>query len=116
MRVSPDIWKPLENLTKDPQKTYNKLWRQTEGQVEYGQVFIKHAFCWVMAASEPMTRVKILAVIYIGLTGDILPLLDTVDEQDLLSLYNNFLIVDPQLKVRRFPHLSVREYLEAEDE
>ncbi|GFF21989.1 isoform 2 of ankyrin repeat domain-containing protein 50 [Aspergillus udagawae] len=110
------VWERLENLPEDLQKAYDEVWRQVENQGKSEQTITKRALRWVMSASEPMSTVEILAAIRVSPDGDLLPLNDTVDEQGLVSLCNNFLALDSQLKVWRFPHLSVREYLETKED
>ncbi|KAJ5104243.1 NACHT nucleoside triphosphatase [Penicillium argentinense] len=111
-----DVFDRLEHLPEDLEKTYDEVWRQIESQGKYDQIFIKRALRWVMSASKPLSSVELLAAIRVGPEGDLLRKLDTVDEQGLLSICNNFLVVDPQLGVWRFPHLSVREYLEGKED
>ncbi|GIJ81561.1 hypothetical protein Asppvi_000060 [Aspergillus pseudoviridinutans] len=110
------VWERLENLPEGLQKAYDEVWRQIEDQGKSDRTITKRAIRWVMSASKPMTTVEILAAIRLSPDGDLLPLDDTVDEQGLLSLCNNFLTLDSQLKVWRFPHLSVREYLETKED
>ncbi|KAJ5090117.1 NACHT nucleoside triphosphatase [Penicillium argentinense] len=112
----PDVFDRLEHLPEGLEKTYDEVWRQIESQGKYDQLFIKRALRWVMSASKPLSSVELLAALRVGPEGDLLPKLDTVDEQGLLSICNNFLVVDPQLDVWRFPHLSVREYLEGKED
>jgi ankyrin repeat protein len=111
-----DVYTRLEKLPKDLKDAYDEVWRQIEDQEKHGQASVKSALRWVIAASEPMTSEELLAAVRANPNGDLTCMRNAFDEQRLLSLCNNFLVVDPQLKVWRFPHLSVREYLEAKED
>lgn len=106
------VWNRLENLPKGLQNAYDEVWAEIESRGEPDETLAKRALLWAMAASKPMTSDEILSAIRIDSNGDMFPLADKIDEQALLSVCNNFLTIDSQLKVWRFPHLSVREYLE----
>ena len=106
------VWKRLDHLPTDLQKAYEEIWVQIESLEEPDQTMAKRALCWTMAATRPMSSEELLSAIRIGSDGDLFPLGDKIDEQGLLSLCNNFLTVESKEKVWRFPHLSVREFLE----
>ncbi|KAJ5984465.1 hypothetical protein N7481_006564 [Penicillium waksmanii] len=103
------IGERLEKLPKTLQDAYD------EDQEQSDRIITERALRWVMFASHPLDSVEILAAIRMDSNADLLPLDYTVDEQGLLSLCNNFLVLDSQLEVWRFPHLSVREYLESKE-
>ncbi|KAJ5919724.1 hypothetical protein N7454_009559 [Penicillium verhagenii] len=111
-RTESSVWKRLDNLPEDLQKAYEEIWNDIESLEEPDQSVVKRALCWVMAAPKPMSSEMLLSAIRVDSDGSIMPLGDKLDEEGLLSLCNKFLIVDAQLEVWRFPHLSVREYLE----
>ncbi|KAJ5947861.1 hypothetical protein N7466_000876 [Penicillium verhagenii] len=111
-RSESSVWKRLDNLPEDLQKAYDEIWNDIESLEEPDHSVVKRALCWVMAAPKPMSSEMLLSAIRVDSDGNIMTLGDKLDEEGLLSLCNNFLIVDAQLEVWRFPHLSVREYLE----
>ncbi|KAJ5362328.1 hypothetical protein N7541_003172 [Penicillium brevicompactum] len=106
------VWNRLNRLPGDLQAAYEEVWVEIQSLEEPDKTMVKRALCWTMAARRPMSSEELLSAIRIGSNGDLLPLGDKIDEQGLLSLCNNFLAVDSKVKVWRFPHLSIREFLE----
>ncbi|CAI7595617.1 unnamed protein product [Penicillium glandicola] len=111
-RTPSAVWELLDNLPEGLEKAYDMVWSEIERQGGYDQMITKRALRWAMATCKPMTTIEILAAIRLDSNGNMIPMDDMVDEQGLLFLCSNFLTVDSQLDVWRFPHLSVREYLE----
>ena len=106
----------LVNLPAGLKESYDKIWSQIENQIEPEQVIIKRALRWAMAASKPLTSTEMLAAIRVDEDGNVSPLADSVNEEGLASLCKNLLVIDYQMKVWRFSHLSVREYLECKED
>ena len=106
----------LYDLPPDLDKAYDFIWREIEVQEEPARTLTKRALRWAMAADKHLTTTEILAAIRVGENGDLLSMDDIVDEQGLLTLCNNFLVIDSQSKEWRFPHLSVREFLEKKED
>ncbi len=71
-----------------------------------------HAFTWVMCASQPLGRDTLLCAIRIDSDRDTFRLASEITDSSLLALCNNLLVLDSQLHVWRFSHLSVTEYFE----
>ncbi|KAJ5352349.1 hypothetical protein N7452_001323 [Penicillium brevicompactum] len=111
-RSESSVWNRLNRLPEDLQAAYEEVWADIKSLEEPDQTMVKRALYWTMAATRPMSSDELLSAIRIGSDGEVLPLGDKLDEQGLLSLCNNFLAVDPKVKVWRFPHLSIREFLE----
>lgn len=106
----------LVNLPAGLKESYDKIWSQIENQIEPEQIIIKRALRWAMAASKPLTSTEMLAAIRVDEDGNVSPLAESVDEEGLASLCKNLLVIDYQMKVWRFSHLSVREYLECKED
>ncbi|KAJ5175432.1 uncharacterized protein N7482_001309 [Penicillium canariense] len=113
-RTESSVWKRLENLPEDLHKAYDEVFTEIESLEEPDRTLSKRALLWVMCATTPLTSRQLLSAIRIKVDSaeDMPDLEDELDEAALLSLCNNFLVMDTQLKVWRFPHLSVREFLE----
>ncbi|KAB8215101.1 ankyrin repeat-containing domain protein, partial [Aspergillus novoparasiticus] len=107
-----DVRRRLKALPPSLDEAYDQVWHEIEAQEEPNRSITKRALRWVMASRKPMTTPEILAAVRLGSNGNMLPLDDLVNEQSLLSLCHYFLSIHSQLRVWRFPHLSVREYLE----
>ncbi|OGE49252.1 hypothetical protein PENARI_c022G06687 [Penicillium arizonense] len=111
-KTESSVWKRLENLPDDLQKAYDEAWSQVEELEEPDKLLTNRAMLWVMAAERPLSTSQLLGAVRVNTNGEEPALADEIDEQGLLSLCNNLLTIDSQLKVWRFAHLSVREYLE----
>ncbi|KAJ5172513.1 hypothetical protein N7492_005106 [Penicillium capsulatum] len=105
------VYECLDSLPKGLEAAYNKVWREIEGQRDSDRTLTKRALLWVMSASKPMTTDELLSAIRVN-PIESLSLSGKIDEEGLLSLCNNLLVIDSQLKVWRFSHLSVLEYLQ----
>ncbi|KAJ5105004.1 hypothetical protein NUU61_002351 [Penicillium alfredii] len=110
------VWTCLNNLPEDLESAYDRVWLLIEARAEPDKSLAKRALRWAMAASKPLTSAEILGAIRLDVNGTMFPIDEMVDEQGLLSLCNSFLSIDSQLQVWRFPHLSVREYLEKKED
>lgn len=111
-KTESSVWKRLENLPDDLQKAYDEAWNQVEELEETDKLLTTRAMLWVMAAEQPLSTSQLICAVRVNTNGEAPTLIDEIDEQGLLSLCNNLLAIDSQLKVWRFAHLSVREYLE----
>ncbi|KAJ5316803.1 hypothetical protein N7508_001311 [Penicillium antarcticum] len=112
-KTESSVWQRLENLPEDLQKAYDEAWSQVEELEEPDKLLTTRAMMWVMAAEHPLATSQIISAVRVNTNGEEPALADEIDEQGLLSLCNNLLTIDSQLKVWRFAHLSVREYLES---
>ncbi|KAJ5841875.1 hypothetical protein N7534_011705 [Penicillium rubens] len=109
-KTEESIWKRLDTLPDGLQEAYNEVWSEIGKLEEPDQSLTKRALLWAMSACKPMTSDELLYAIRVDPTGDLPLLLDEeIDEQGLLSLCKNLLVIDSQLNVWRFAHLSVRE-------
>ncbi|GLA28227.1 hypothetical protein AnigIFM63326_005798 [Aspergillus niger] len=106
------IRKRLNNLPGNLQKAYDEIWGQITELEDCDQLVVHRAMLWVMGVKAPLSTSQLLCAIRINVTEEEPSLVDEVSEQRLLSLCNNLLAFDSQQGVWRFPHLSVREYLE----
>ncbi|KAL4894380.1 ankyrin repeat-containing domain protein [Aspergillus ambiguus] len=111
-KTESSAWKRLENLPEDLEKAYDEIWEEIESLEEPDKTLAKRALIWVMAAHKPMKTNMLLSAIRVGSKDDDPFLADEIDEQGLLSLCNNFLVIDSRMGVWRFSHLSVTEYLQ----
>lgn len=111
-KTESSVWKRLKNLPDDLQKAYDEAWIQVEELEEPDKLLTNRAIQWVMAAEQPLSTAQLVCAARLNTNGEEPTLADEIDEQGLLSLCNNLITIDSQLKVWRFAHLSVREYLE----
>ncbi|KAJ5657785.1 uncharacterized protein N7484_001434 [Penicillium longicatenatum] len=106
------VYECLESLPEGLEEAYNKVWRGIEKQRKSDQTLTIRALRWVMSASKPLTSDELLWAVRVDTAKDVFSLNGKIDEDGLLSLCGNLLVVDSKLKVWRFSHLSVQEYIE----
>lgn len=104
----------LRALPETLKETYDEVWAQVNALEKQDRTLVMRAFFWARAAFKPLTSGEMLAAIRVAPNGDMIPVDENLDEDGLLSLCGRFLVVDSQLQVWRFSHLSVPEYLESE--
>ena len=105
------IWKRLGELPKDLRDIYDDIYRvKIEGVEEQGSI-AKNAFNLLLSLQTPLKHEEFLQAL--SFCGD-----DKTDvsAEDLLDFGCNFLVLDAELDVFRFAHLSVREYLDTRSE
>ena len=105
------VWKRLGELPKDLSKIYDDIYRVKIEEVEEQGSIAKNAFNLLLSLKTPLKHEEFLQALYF--CGD-----DKTDvsAEDLLDFGCNFLVLDAELDVFRFAHLSVREYLDTRSE
>lgn len=101
------IWKRLGELPKDLRDIYDDIYRVKIEDVEEQGSIAKNAFNLLLSLQTPLKHEEFLQAL--SFCGD-----DKIDvsAEDLLDFGCNFLVLDTELDVFRFAHLSVREYLD----
>ena len=105
------VWKRLGELPKDLSKIYDDIYRVKIEDVEEQGAIAKNAFNLLLSLQTPLKHEEFLQAL--SFCGD-----DKTDvsAEDLLDFGCNFLVLDTELDVFRFAHLSVREYLDTRSE
>lgn len=103
----------LGKLPSGLKLAYDEIYSEIKDLEEYDKVLADRAFMWVMCACKPLNSDELTSAIRVNSNRDTVHLGSKITESSLLSLCNNLLVIDSQLKVWRFSHLSVMEYLEA---
>lgn len=106
-----DIRNRLGKLPKTLKKAYDELYDKIQSQKESAPIIANRAFQWVMCSCWPLSPAELVAAISQN------PDTDEVDEVDInikgvLGACHNLLVVDQELNICRFSHLSVQEYFE----
>ena len=106
-----DIRKRLGKLPKPLKTTYDELYNKINSQKESAPMIANRAFQWVMCSCRPLSPAELVAAVCQD------PDTDEVDKISInidfvLDACQNLLVVDQELKVCRFSHFSVQEYLE----
>ncbi|CEN61006.1 hypothetical protein ASPCAL07675 [Aspergillus calidoustus] len=111
---APSVRDRLNKLPASLKDSYDEVWDQIKSLEDNDRILAVRALHWAAVAFKPFTTSEMLSAIRMHPNGGMSPVDEMLDQAGLLSLCNGFLTVDNQLKVWRFPHLSVQEYLESE--
>jgi ankyrin repeat domain-containing protein 50 len=106
-----DIRDRLGKLPKDLKDAYDEIYaaiRKADGSKPETAV---RAFQWAMCSCEPLPAEELVAAVCQDPEEDGTQAID-IDIHFVLDACSNLLVVDPQLGVCRFSHLSVQEYFE----
>ena len=102
----------LGKLPSGLKAAYDEIYSEIKDLDEHDKVLADSAFMWVMCACKPLNSDELISAIRVDSNQDALHLASKITESSLLSLCKNLLVIDSQLKVWRFSHLSVTEYFE----
>jgi ankyrin repeat protein len=109
-RIS-DIEKRLGKLPKGLKAAYDEIYAAIENQEGSQPDIANRAFQWVMCACQPMSPSELVAAVCQDPENDEPQVID-IDMDFVLGACRNLLLVDRELNVCRFAHLSVQEYFE----
>lgn len=99
-------------MPKNLKLAYDEIYAKIKGLHAHERQLAERAFKWVLVALEPINRKDFLLAVSQDPNGGEVRYHSEVDEDLLLGLCCNLLVIDSQLDVWRFSHLSVAEYLE----
>ncbi|KAH0565685.1 hypothetical protein GP486_000925 [Trichoglossum hirsutum] len=106
-----DIRERLGKLPNSLDKAYDEIYVRIQAQEGSAPKIADRAFQWVMCSCTPLSPAELVAAVCQD------PYTDVIDPVDIgidivLAACHNLLVVDQQLWVCRFSHLSVQEYFE----
>lgn len=106
-----DIRNRLGKLPETLKAAYDESYDKIQSQKESAPMIANRAFQWVMCSCWPLSPAELVAAV----SQD--PESDEINEVDInisivLGACQNLLVVDQELTVCRFSHLSVQEYFE----
>jgi hypothetical protein len=91
---------------------YREIYDQMTNIPEVDFRVAKHAFSWLICALQPLKSENFLTAISISPGGRF----SRLSKDQVLAICRNFVIYDSSLDIFRFAHLSVREFLENQEE
>ncbi|KAI9787365.1 MAG: hypothetical protein M1816_007651 [Peltula sp. TS41687] len=106
-----DIRLRLGKLPNDLKKAYDEIYDNIRDKPGSALEIAERAFEWVMCSGIPLSPVQLVAAVCQDPTTDNLDAVD-IRIDFVIKACSNLLVIDPQLQVCRFSHLSVQEYLE----
>jgi hypothetical protein len=101
----------LGKLPKTLDKAYDEIYTQIQAQEGSAPEIANRAFQWVMCSYTPLTPTELVAAVCQDPEMDAIDCVD-IDMGFVLAACHNLLMVDQELRVCRFSHLSVQEYFE----
>lgn len=116
LSMESDVRERLGKLPESLEQTYSEIFHGRIGAERgNGQRLAHQAMMWVMCSGRPLSPDELVAasVIALRLSSDPSKAEGAgVDIDVILKLCHNLVVVDNQLNVVRFAHLSVQEFLE----
>ncbi len=110
-REEATIWKRLGELPGTLRDLYNEIYVERLGKLVVEERLITEAaFKLLMCQQEPLDTEDFLVALQFCRKERV-----PISSETLLDLCANFVILDPELDVFRFAHLSVREFLEKKE-
>lgn len=96
------------------EETYTEIEKKISSQKGNSPLLAQKALMWIMCSSTPLSPDQLVAGAVIGLqlATDHSKTNDDVNLEIIIQLCHNLVVLDHQLDVVRFAHLSVFEYLE----
>lgn len=106
-----DIRERLGKLPDSLDKAYDEIYAKIRARKGIAPEIANRAFQWVMCSCTPLSSAKLVAAVRQDPETDAITSVD-INMSIVLDACHNLLVVDQQLGVCRFSHLSVQEYFE----
>ncbi|CCT63190.1 related to vegetatible incompatibility protein HET-E-1 [Fusarium fujikuroi IMI 58289] len=102
----------LSSAPKGLEALYAIIWHQIERKSEYEKQQAKNAIQWVLCALKPLQTGELSTMMQIDPEANVIGPIEELNDREIQSICGNLLILDKQLHVWRFCHLSALEYIE----
>lgn len=109
MKHEKDVSEELGRLPNTLRESYDIIYQRIKSAASTSQSVAESAMKWLLCAQRPLKPPEFIAAISIDSKGQHTPL--TIPQ--LLDMCCNMVVLDKELEIFRFVHLSVREYLES---
>ncbi len=110
LNVEEDLFKELGRLPGDLADTYAQIFEHFKRLGPESRVIAERSLKWLLCQAREFSEAEFLASVSIGTEPRSLNL----TKETILFICGNLVMFDHELKVFRFVHLSVREYLETQ--
>ena len=111
MKHEEDIIQELGRLPKTLKESYDIIYQRVQDSGLISRAVAERAMKWLLCALRPLQSPEFIAAISADTDGQCLKLSNI----ELLDMCCNMVVLDVELDVFRFAHLSVREYLESRE-
>jgi ankyrin repeat protein len=112
MKIEADIIQELGRLPESLADLYALIYDQIFQSGPQSRLVADRVLKWLLCAQRPLRTDELVAAVSINSSGQCIRLSTT----DLLNMCCNLVVLDAELDVFRFAHLSVREFLEGMDD
>lgn len=112
MKLEADIQHELGRLHKALEDIYSKIYEQISDLSPPSRLTAERALNWLLCSQRQLSSEEFLVAVSADSNDSIRPL----TEGQILSICCSLVVFDKALKVFRFAHFSVREYLESRDD
>jgi len=112
MKHERDILQELGRLPKGLKESYDNLYKKILGSGKFSRTMAERAMKWLLCGHRPLQASELIAAVAVDPEGGS----QELSRAQLLGFCCNMIVLDTELNVFRFVHLSVREYLEGRDE
>ena len=108
LNVEEDLLEELGRLPQDLANTYAQIFEHVRRLGPQSRVIAESSLKWLLCQARELSEAEFLAAVHMGSErGSV-----NLTKETILFICGNLVMFDHELKVFRFAHLSVREYLE----
>lgn len=112
MMLEEDIITELGRLPKTLSDLYDIAYQRITTAGPKSRALAERALKWLLCANRTLQTSEFIAAVSVDPEGRCVK----ISNSDLLNICSNMVVLDVELDIYRFAHLSVREYLESRDE
>lgn len=112
MMLEEDIIAELGRLPKTLADLYDIAYQRITTAGPSSRALAERALKWLLCANRTLQTSEFIAAVSVDPAGRCVK----ISNSDLLNVCSNMVVLDVELDIYRFAHLSVREYLESRDE
>ena len=110
LNVEEDLVNELGKLPEDLADIYAQIFEHVERLAPQSRVIAERSLKWLLCQATELSEAEFLAAVSIGTERESV----SITKETILFICGNLVMFDHALKVFRFAHLSVREYLETQ--
>ena len=112
IRHEEDFNEELGRLPEIPCQSYEITYQRIPSSARASQTIAEMDLKWLLCTQRPLKSRELIAAVSVDTVGRHV----NIENEDLLDLCCNLAVLDTELDIFRFAHLSVREYLETRAE
>ena len=110
LNVEEDLVNELGKLPEDLADTYTKIFEHVGRLAHQSRIIAERSLRWLLCQARELSEAEFLAAVSIGTEREF----SNLTKETILFICGNLVTFDHELRIFRFAHLSVREYLETQ--